>query len=113
MSLSSLLTYSVIPQRHTPTPDGIGGIRKAWTDLGPAVAVRPQDAKSEIKRRYGSDSITVTHTVFTEHDGMQVGDRFNEGQVYWLIRGIRKRRALGSIGDYFLYDCEEIMVRKE
>lgn len=113
MSLSSLLTYSATPQRHTPSVDAVGGSRKVWTDLGPAVSLRPQDAKSEIKRRYGSNNLIVTHTIFTEYDGMQIGDRFNDGQVYWLIRGIRKRRELGGISDFYLYDCEEILVRKE
>lgn len=114
MSLAALLTHSATPQRHTPVVGVAGGINKVWNNICPAVALRRQDAKSEIKRRYASDNIIVTHTIFTEYAGMQIGDRFNtDDNLYWMIRGIRERSQIGGMDTFYVYDCEQIKVRAE
>jgi len=98
-------------QRSTQTDDKSGGIVKTWATYSPGVLVRIQDASASTQRRYAVDNIIVTHTIFTQESRGQRGDRWvsSEGR-YFLIRGIEKRRTLGGIETFYVYDCEEVKV---
>lgn len=111
MSLDALLTHTAVPQRKSVTAGIVGGQVPSWSNITTAVACRRQDAKSETKRRYAVDNILVTHTIITEYSGIQVGDRFVDGSTYWIVKGIQRRSEIGSMDTFYVYDCEQVLMR--
>jgi len=110
MSLQTLLSRDTATlQRPNQAADTSGGLVPTFVDLATGVNVRVEDAKSSTVRAYATDGIVVSHTIFTENGSGAKSDRWitSDGR-YMEIKGIRKRRGIGSMDTFYNYDCLEL-----
>ena len=111
MSLDTLLEeMTATLQQKNQTGGSSGGVVNAWSDLATGVPIRKQDAKGEVKRRYESRGLTVTHTIFTQEGRGRSMDRWVVDGAYYLIRGWRKREGIGGMETFYVYDAEEFLI---
>lgn len=117
MSLETLLSnerYDI--ERATQTAGISGGLNSSYETIFVQVNCRKQDASTTIKAQYAARSVSITHTIFTQQDGLLLGDRFATTSIittsrqFFIVRGIRKREGIGGIDSFFLYDCEELRI---
>lgn len=117
MSLETLLSGEQYDVERANQSAGIsGGLLSEYETVYVAVNCRKQDASTTIKAQYAARSISITHTIFTQQDGLLLGDRFATTSIvttsrqFYVVRGIRKREGIGGIDSFYLYDCEELRI---
>ena len=114
MSISALLDQRLAIQRQQVTADASGGALRTFTTLLTNVPCAVSPAKSAVTAEYARRDIVVDHHLFTTTDldsdlpgGIHLGDRFTDGAIYYLIKGILKS-ANAQVSAEVLYqiDCE-------
>jgi hypothetical protein len=114
MSLTALLDRKLTLERQTVTPDGSGGSDRAFSAILSNVACAIAPAAASVVADYARLDMIVNYTVYTTADldtliagGVELGDRFADGSVYYLIKTVKKS-ANAAITSEPLYqlDCE-------
>lgn len=97
-------------ERLTSSRDAGGGVRHSWAQVGEEFKGQLEDASSKDQEIFAQRNIVVTHQVFvlqSDSATVQDGDRLSfEGRKF-LVRGIRNRRAKGTIPAFWNVMCEE------
>jgi hypothetical protein len=114
MSLTALLDRKLTLERQTVTPDGSGGSERSFSTILSNLPCAVSPAAASVVADYARLDMIVDYTVYTTADldtliagGVELGDRFADGSVHYLIKTVKKS-ANAAITSELLYqlDCE-------
>ena len=94
MSAIGKLRHRLTLETASDTPDGAGGVERAWTSLGEIwAAVEPVSASDAVvaDKRVGS----LTHRIVVRHRELTLDHRFKLGLRIFSIRALRDREEDG------------------
>lgn len=108
MSLATLCSQSTVTAQTLESTRGdTGGVTNTWSDTYTDVPARVTDADANTQDVFQRMTMVVTHTIYTQQAGIGVGMRIVESGLYYLVRSVRKLRAIGGIDDYYVIQAEE------
>jgi hypothetical protein len=114
MSLTALLDRTMNLERQTATADGSGGTVRTFAAILTNVPCALTPAAASVVADYARLDMIVNYTVYTTADldilvtgGAQLGDRFTDGSVHYLVKAVKKSaNALITAEPLYEIDCE-------
>jgi hypothetical protein len=114
MSLTALLDRTLTLERQVVAADASGGATRTFSLFLANVPCAVSPAHASVVADYARLDMVVDYHVYTTQDldaaipgGAKLGDRFNDGSVYYLVKAVKKS-ANAQISSEVLYqlDCE-------
>jgi len=114
MSLTTLLDRVLTLQRQSVTVDASGGAVRAFSTILSNIPAALQPASASVVADYARLDMLVNYQIYTTADldtlvsgGVQLGDRFTDGSVYYLVKAVKKSaNALITSEPLYQVDCE-------
>jgi SPP1 family predicted phage head-tail adaptor len=107
--IADFMTTSFTLQRQSAQANAVGQAVQTWTDYATGKGFI-QPASSNEKRLYDTQGIVVTHTLYTETQGILAGDRVLMESKTYLAQGEENYRATGTIPSYSTIHLLELRI---
>jgi hypothetical protein len=118
MSLTALLDRTMNLERQATSADGSGGTVRTFAAILSNIPCAVTPAAASVVADYARLDMIVNYTLYTTADldtvvtgGAQLGDRFTDGSVYYLVKAVKKSaNALITSEPLYEIDCERRVV---